>query len=166
MAKLSSLDLTTRANVGTTFTPHLPVLDAATGEYKPILGADGTPATITLLGADSDVAKRLTRRQRAHLQNRMSALAFRGEKQDGLTEEDIAAQEEHDLEIVVACTAAWSGFEDDHDVPLPCTESNVRALYVSAPYLVEQAMRHLRDRGRFFVQSSTLSDAPLSIGSD
>jgi len=164
MAKLSAIDITTRANAGTTFTPHEPTLDAH-GEYPPIRGADGVPATITLLGADSAVAKRLTRQERATLQNRMAGLAFSGKKQDGLTEADIAAQEAYDLDLVVACTVAWTGFEDDDDAPLPCTEDHERALYEAAPYLVDQAMRHIRDRGRFFGPSSAPSEPPPPIDS-
>lgn len=157
MAKLSTLDLVARANAGTTFSPTYPALDADTGKYAPILSADGTPATLTMLGSDSDIAKRLNRQQRATLQNRLSAMAFRGEKQEGLTEDDLAAQEAHDLEIVIACTVAWTGFEDDDDDATPCTPETVRAVYESAPYLVEQAMRHLRDRSRFFDLSLTRS---------
>lgn len=164
MAKLSTIDITTRANAGTTFTPQLPTLSAH-GEYEPIRGADGTPATITLLGADSAVAKRLTRQQRATLQNRMAGMAFSGKKQDGLTESDIEAQEAYDLDLVVACTVAWTGFEDDDDAPLPCTEAHVRALYEAAPYLVDQALRHLRDRSRFFGPSLSPSGPPLPIAS-
>jgi hypothetical protein len=165
MAKLSTIDITTRANAGTTFTPHLPTLTPQ-GDYELIYGADGTPATITLLGADSTVARRLTRQQRATLQNRMAGMAFSGKKQDGLTEADIAAQEAHDLDLVVACTVAWTGFEDEHDTPLPCTEDHVRALYEAAPYLVDQALRHLRDRGRFFGPSSTPSEPLPPTDSD
>lgn len=164
MAQLARLNLVAAANRGTPFVPTYPTLDE-TGEYPPILGGDGAPATITLLGADSDVARRLTRQQRATLQNRMAALAFTGKAQHALSEQDIAEQEAHDLELVVACTVAWSGFEDDDGAPLSCTPENARALYESAPYLVEQAMRHLRDRARFFDPSSRPSAAPPTIGS-
>lgn len=163
MAKLSRLDLVSAANRGTPFTPTYPTV-GPDGEYPPILGADGAPASITLLGADSEVARRLTRQQRAHLQNRMAALAFTGKQQAALSELDIAEQEAHDLEIVIACTVDWSGFEDDDDHPIPCTPENARRLYESAPYLVDQAMRHLRDRARFFAPSSTPSGEPSSTG--
>ena len=164
MAKLARLNLAAAANRGTPFTPTYPVL-GEDGEYPPILGADGAPATITLRGADSDVARRLTRQHRATMQNRMAALAFGGKQQTALTEQDIAEQEAHDLELVIACTIAWTGIEDDDDQPIPCTPENARRLYEAAPYLVEQAMRHLRDRSRFFAPSSTPSAAPSTTDS-
>jgi hypothetical protein len=164
MAKLGHIDITAAANAGTTFTPHLPTI-GPTGQFDPILGADGTPATLTVLGADSSVARRLSRQFRATMQNRMAALAFSGAKQEGLTEADLQAQEDHDLELVVACTVAWTGFEDDDDQPLPCTPEHVRTLYESAPYLIEQAMRHIRDRSRFLAPSSAPSAAPPDTGS-
>ena len=39
----------------------------------------------------------------------------------------------------------------------------MRALYEAAPYLIEQALRYLRDRSRFFGPSSAPSEPPLPI---
>lgn len=165
MAKISTLQFTRRAEAGAVLT----VQDPANPE-QPLLGADGAPATLTLLGTDSSVAKRFQQARAALMQSRLYASAFsaKGKTADAspeVTPADVAEQEEAELDLLVALTTAWSGFEDDEGVPVLCTPDTVRALYEQCPPIRAQAYAFVSDRARFFASSATPSAPSLSIAS-
>lgn len=163
MAKIASLKLATKAEAGATMIVRDPFGEPDDeGEIPALLAADGTPATLTLLGADSEVARRLDFRRAAAAQNRLYAQAFgKGKRQAVVTAEDIAEQATHDLEKLVTLTVGWHGFEDEDGDPLPFTADAVRELYAQNPFIREQALSFIADRSRFFGQFSTPS-APSS----
>jgi hypothetical protein len=166
MAKLSSLNLVDRAGRGAV----LVVRDTTQpvgedGEHPAILAADGSPATLTLLGMDSPQARRIQYRTRAAFQSRVLARAHAAQKADGITPDDIAEQAEADLDLLVALTVDWHGFEDDDDQPIPCTPAAVRALYAASPIILEQALAFVQDRRRFFGPPSTPSAGTSSTSS-
>jgi hypothetical protein len=159
MAKIGSLKFKQQAEQGATMVVRDPFGEAnEDGELPPLLAADGTPATLTMLGADSDVAKRLDYQRAATAQTRMVAAAFGGKKRSVLvTAEDIADQHAHDLARLVALTVDWHGFEDEADHPIPFSPEAVQALYEQNPFIREQALRFVSDRAAFFAPSSTPS---------
>lgn len=131
------------------------------GKHPPVLGKDGTPATLRFVGADSPQAKRMDRARRAALQNKYNVLVASGGQQEPVTESDIADQEAWDLDRAVSLCIGWSGFEDEDDQPLPFDADAVRALLQANPPNLEDALVFIGDRGNFFGPSSTPSgDSP------
>lgn len=164
MAKLGTLKLKQQAEAGATMIVRDPFGETNDdGELPPLLAADGTPATLTLLGADSETARKLDHQRAAAAQNRIYAGAFGSGKKKSVvvTPEDIAEQTAYETEKLVALTVGWHGFEDEEGAPLPFTADGVRELYVQNPLIREQAITFLTDRTRFFARSSTPS-APSS----
>jgi hypothetical protein len=176
MAKLSTRRLKQKAEEGAQMIVRdrlAPIVEDETspynGEYPPLLSRDGLPCTLTLLGADSETAKRMDRQRQATAQNRVT-LAFMGtkKKQESsiFTPDDIAEQADYDLNRVTALTVGWYGFEDDNDEPVPFTAEDVRFLYVQDPDIREQAISFIGDRARFFARSSTPSAPTSSTSSE
>lgn len=167
MAKLSTRNLVARAEEGSTFV----VLDRTAkpnedGEFPPLLGADGAPATITVMGDDSPMARRLGYHRRAAQQTRAMTIALSGKKkQYEETPDEIAAQDQAEIDKAVALTKGWTGFEGDDDQPLPCTAEHVRLLYEQDPDILAQAIEHIRNRARFFGHTSTPSVPTVSTSS-
>lgn len=167
MARISRLNVVKRASEGAvmivrdrTQTPD------DEGVYPPMRAADSTPATLTLLGADSPQARKLGYHKQAAAQNRLYANAFGGKKKGStVTPDDIAQQAHDDLDDLVALTTGWHGFEDDEDVALPCTPEYVRALYEASPETREDALTFVNTRGNFTPRSSTPSVASSSTSS-
>jgi hypothetical protein len=163
MAKIGTLKLKTKADAGATMIVRDPFGEMGEdGEYPALLAADGTPATLTLLGADSDTARTLDFRRAAAAQNRLYAtMNSKAKKGAVVTAEDVADQAAHDLDRLVTLTVGWHGFEDEAGEPLPFTAEAIRDLYAENPFIREQALVFVSDRARFFAPSSTLS-APSS----
>lgn len=166
MAKLSSLQLTTRAEVGATMIVRdfLAKPDDK-GQLPPLLARDGTPCTITFMGIDSPVARRLRHERRAASRNAMLAAMYTKAESGGelqvATADAEAEAEQHSVAELVGLTLAWHGFEDDDDVPLPCTPEHTEALFAQCDPIREQASRFIYDRADFFGASASGS-APLS----
>lgn len=163
MAKIASLKLKQQAEAGATMLVRDPFGERDDDGDLPLLrAADGTPASLTLLGADSTIARRMDYQRAATAQNRISAAMLgRGKAKAVVTPEDIAEQAAHDIDRLVALTVGWHGFEDEDDQPVPFSAEAVRELYEQNPLIREQAFAFLADRARFFGRSSTLS-APSS----
>lgn len=163
MAKIGTLNLKTKAEQGATMVVRDPFGEENDqGELPVLLAADGTPATLTLLGADSATAKRLDYQRAAAAQNRVTATMFgKGGKRGVVTPEDIAEQASFDLERLVALTTGWHGFEDEEGTPIPFSADAVRDLYAQNVLIREQTILFVSDRSRFFGRSSTPS-APSS----
>jgi hypothetical protein len=163
MAKLGTLKLKQQAEAGATLIVRDPFGERdEDGELPPLLAADGTPATLTLLGADSDTAKRLDHQRQADAQTRVVASMFGTKKRsNAVTAQDIADQAAFDLDKLVTLTVGWHGFEDEDGESLPFTSEHIRELYTQNPLIREQALSFISDRARFFARSSTPS-APSS----
>lgn len=168
MARIGKLNILTLAAVGATMIVRdLTGETNDEGEAPALLAVDGTPATLTLLGADSPTAKRQGYHKQAAAQNRLYANAFSGKKKRGatVTPDDIAEQEADDLETLVALTVGWHGFEDSNDKPIPFSADEVRSLYASSPMIREQALEFINQRANFFDKSPTRSANSSSISS-
>ncbi len=169
MARLEKLNILTRATAGATMIVrdvHGEPNDD--GDAPTLLAIDGTPASLTLLGADSPQAKRQGYHKQAAAQNRLYANAFSGKKNKRgatVTPDDIAEQEADDLETLVALTVDWHGFEDSNDKPIAFSADAVRSLYASSPMVREQALDFINSRANFFEKSPTRSASSLSISS-
>lgn len=162
MAEISSILLGSRAEAGAKMTVANPLKPT-----EPLLGADGTPATITLLGIDSKVARRHQHRLDAARESKVYEKAFNKATDELMdlgnvvTEDDIEARDAVALDLLVALTVAWSGFEAGGE-PFPCTPENVRQLYEECAPIRAQADAFVRDRARFFVDSAASSPSTPS----
>lgn len=167
MAKIARLSSVAKSTEGVTFDlPDLTASPNAKGEYPPLRGKDGAVATITLLGPDSPAVRAFDRVRAAAAQNRLLGAAIAGQHGVSLvTEERVAEQDEEDLHKAVVHTVSWSGLEDDHDAPLPCTAENAHAFFAAAPAYQAWVLDRVRDRSHFFGPSSTSSAATPSTTS-
>jgi hypothetical protein len=165
MAEISSIFLRSRAEAGAKMTVTNPL-----NPTELLLGADGTPATITLIGIDSKVARRHQHRLDAAKESKIYEKAFNKANDESMdlgnvvTEDDIEARDEVSIDLLVALTVAWSGFEMAGE-PFPCTAENARRLYEESPPIRAQADAFVRDRARFFVDSAASSPSTPSTGS-
>ena len=130
-----------RDEEGSTFTPH-------DKHGDPYLGADGAPATITVVGSDSKrvravkdaQTRRMLRRQRTRLEP--------------------ADLRQNRIEVAAAAVIEWTGWEDANGKPLPCTPEHVAEL-LTVDHILVQVEEEI-DRPRNF---STSSSGPSSNGS-
>lgn len=104
------------------------------------------PATLQLLGADSDAWHE---KQAELLQARVNRLAK--------NKKNLASVEEleHDsIELLVAVTTGWRDLVLD-GAPLAWNPENARRLYTRFPWIREQAFEAVNDRGNFLPRSAT-----------
>lgn len=106
----------------------------------PAVDAEGAPVTITLAGQDSDTYRKAERTQR----NRILERASRQRKYPINAEQ----QEEDAIEILTACTIAWSGLGENGEA-LPCTPEVVRRVYRHYPFIREQVDAFIAERRNF-----------------
>lgn len=115
-------------------------LRAPTGQL--IIDEDsGDPVTISLLGSDSDVYQKLSRKQNArrlkHNIGRRGGLKVSPEE-----------LEEDALEILVACTVSWDNVVFN-GTRLECNPANIRKLYSELPFVREQVDEFVAERENF-----------------
>ncbi|MNT58262.1 hypothetical protein D3C86_1255030 [compost metagenome] len=122
-------DTTTHANEGA-------VLELRSAEGAALLQADGSPVTITLLGADSDIYVRASNQ----LTNR--ALRNRGKAQ--ITAESALTDQ---INLLAKAVTAWSGIGLGEE-STPCTEENAKKL-LRVAYIREQVSDFIADRANF-----------------
>lgn len=137
----------------------------AKGVYPPLVSADGVPVTLTLMGADSPAARRLTYLARAEQQNRIVTRVRGGDGTPGVTVEDIEEQETRDIEKCATLLRAWTGVTEADGSPSPCTRDAARELFRDDEDLRLQALDFVEDRVRFFGHSSTPSGGTASTSS-
>ena len=129
-----------RDEEGSTFTPH-------DKHGDPYLGADGMPATITVVGSDSKRVRAVkdaqTRRMLRRQRTRLEPADLRNNR----------------IEVATAAVIAWSGWESGGS-PLPCTPDHVAEL-LAVDHILVQVEEEI-DRPRNF---STSSSGPSSNGS-
>lgn len=109
-------------------------------------GASRTPVTLTLLGADS-------KRWRSHA----NAVAQRAKsKRKGLDGMSAADAQRELIKLYAACTTGWTGIEVEGDPTF--NEKNVKKLYETCPWVVEQVTDFVQDRGNFLGEGSGSSN--------
>jgi hypothetical protein len=98
--------------------------------------------TITLLGQDSKVYRKIQLSKQQAALNRIS----KGKRAVDLDAEKLA---EDSIDDLVKLTVSWSGFKLD-DVKLDCTPENVRKVYNEWSWIKEQVSEFVADRANFF----------------
>lgn len=99
---------------------------------------DGSPITITLLGMDSKVMRRLVLEQQRQ--------TLKARQKGEIPDLDQAQQDAIDL--FVAATVKWSGIVLG-GITLECTPANARRLYIQSPRLREQIDLFLGNSANF-----------------
>lgn len=141
-----SLDTSGLANQGA-------VLELRDANGAPIQKTDGSPVTITLLGADSDVAVRHSN----GVMNRRLAQGPRAKLTAEALEADAVA-------LLVKCTAGWDGVGIDEDETAFTPEAAAR-LYHRFPAVREQVDVFIADRSNFLPPSAKTSAPTLPLSS-
>lgn len=98
--------------------------------------------TITLLGQDSAVYRKIQLAKQQAILNRMA----KGKKMVDLDAEKLA---EDTIDDLVKLTVKWTGFEMGGE-DLPCTPENCRMVYSDWPWIREQAQEFVANRANFF----------------
>jgi len=98
--------------------------------------------TITLLGQDSKVYRKIQLAKQQALLNRIA----KGKKVADLDAEKMAQDGIDDL---VQLTTAWTGFTLD-GAALDCTPENVKRVYTEWAWIKEQVQEFVADRSNFF----------------
>jgi len=98
--------------------------------------------TITLLGQDSKVYRKLQMSKQQAALNRIS----KGKKAVDFDAEKLA---EDSIDDLVKLTTAWSGFTLDGK-DLECTLENVRTVYADWSWIKEQVQEFVGNRANFF----------------
>jgi len=98
--------------------------------------------TVTLLGQDSKVYRKLQMSKQQAALNRIS----KGKKAVDFDAEKLA---EDSIDDLVKLTTAWSGFTLDGK-DLECTPENVRTVYADWSWIKEQVQEFVGNRANFF----------------
>ena len=98
--------------------------------------------TITLLGQDSKIYRKLQLGKQQAALNRMA----KGKKALDLDAEKLS---EDSIDDLVKLTTSWDGFELD-GVKLDCTPENVRKVYTDWAWIKEQVQEFVGNRANFF----------------
>jgi hypothetical protein len=136
---LSSLDTTKAAEDGAVLEIRHPTSGAV------LSNGDGRAVTLTLAGMDSQRARK-AERQATNRRLRMG-----GRRAISVTADEL---DNDSLDLLAACTLAWSGFAVDGS-ELECNAENARRLYRQFPWLREQAQQYIDDRANFLTTSQT-----------
>lgn len=127
---LAQLDTSPAANAGEKMELRGP-------NQAPVLKADNTPVTITLLGQDSDTFIKTKNAQgnRFLKQRGKATVTMEGSEADGVA-------------LLAKCTVGWDGIVVD-GAELPCTYENAVALYNRFKFIREQADEFVAERANF-----------------
>lgn len=117
---------------------------------EPLLNAKKEPVTLTLIGADSKLYRKIVRKHARARVERTKKLKGEPQEDDTLIEEI----EAEDLELIVACTLGWSGILDSKNAPVKFSKKAAEAFYTQMPIAKEQADRAIVDRAHFIKASS------------
>lgn len=98
--------------------------------------------TITLLGQDSKVYRKIQLAKQQAALNRIS----KGKRAVDLDAEKLA---EDSIDDLVRLTTGWAGFMLD-GTALECTSENVRKVYTEWAWIREQVQEFVADRSNFF----------------
>jgi hypothetical protein len=144
-ATLDALDISA-ANSGA----KLELKDPVTGEA--LKNKDGTTPTLVVLGLDSDVYRKITRRKV------MGAMKDKRAGKRSLIDEDIDRQIEvsdaEAIDMMVAMTLGWENFFDPKGAKIAFSKQAVRELYAKYPLIREQVDAFAADRANFTKRQS------------
>jgi len=107
----------------------------------PYLAANGTPATVTVVGSES-------KKYRA-ARDSISRKMLRGRR----TRLEPADLTNNRVEMAAAAVTDWHGWEAGGK-PAPCTPENVKALLMAADHILEQVESGISEHADFFANSS------------
>ncbi|CAB4122368.1 hypothetical protein UFOVP32_13 [uncultured Caudovirales phage] len=107
----------------------VPMIVKKINSDMPLLDKNGDPVTITVLGPDSIKYRSLSR---AQVRKRVQRAAA------GNMEVNFEEDEGDALDILVACTIAWTGVNTPAGDAIPCTPEAVRNLYTVYPVIRDQ----------------------------
>lgn len=145
--KLSRLNIKQAVNAGV-WVDILMVADidytAPDGTVVQLREGDPSGMSLRLLGTDSEVYR----------ERQEKAFAARLKKKAGNKDaETLAEAEARAVDLLVALTVDWKGFDDDDGNPIPFSEKAVRDVYADEGYrwLRDQADTAANQRRRFFV---------------
>jgi hypothetical protein len=138
---LSEIDTKAGADAGAEL--QLLRLDAS-----PLLNKKKEPITLTLLGSDSSLYRRLNREL-----GRARLARMQKSRTTATTDEELDRIEKEDIDLLARITTGWSGILDTKDKPIPFSLENAVDLYTKFPVAREQAERFVVDRGRFIQPS-------------
>ena len=106
---------------------------------------DPTTAQVTLAGPEHPKHKALTMASQRAMRKKFAASGR-------LVPTDPEEDYEDALDKAVACTLGWKEIKRD-GVELECTETNVRELYQSAPWLLKQVSAYIANDENFIVSA-------------
>ncbi len=106
--------------------------------------------TITLLGQDSKVYRKIQLAKQQTALNRIS----KGKKAVDFDAEKLA---EDSIDDLVKLTVSWTGFTLDGD-KLECTPDNVRKVYSEWVWIKEQVAEFVAERANFFRPNATTTN--------
>ncbi len=137
-------------------TPKTGLVSEAGYTFEPTY-PDGTGigATITVRGPDSDKVRAMLRQQMAQAAAREMSAKKRGRDPEPMTLEELEAQV---VDMAVAYTITWSGFEDGDKLMEP-TEANFRLIYSEYSWIRRQVMDEAQELGNF-VRPPSASSSP------
>lgn len=121
------------------------------------------PVTEQPTGMFIELASRYSKQARA-AQHMIANAQIARKEGDQITAERIDAQL---LDLMVACTLVWGGFDIDGETPL-CVAENVRAIYSDprTAWIREQAQEKYMDVSSFFSDAKASSSPSPSTSSD
>jgi len=144
MADLTEL-MTNRADEGATMTLMDPKSDLTRPYRRDQADPESAPITITCLGRDSKVWRRM---QHAQQSRRLTAAMRKGKMKF-----DAEAAAADALDLLVACVVDWDGIELEGK-PWPCTEANRRKLLAGCEWMREQIDEFVDDRATYLGEGS------------
>lgn len=104
-------------------------------------------ATISLVCSDSSEYQAVYKQQ---ITDNAAKLVKRKGKKSGITGDSV---DEDKLDLLVACTKAWIGFENNGK-PLAYSKQNARMLYTRLFFIRDQVDDFIHDRGNFLTGAS------------
>lgn len=111
---------------------------------QPVLKADGTPITITLLGKDSDA---WTKHENAMGDSRLNQRGQHRLKMERLKAENVAGY--------AKCTVSWDGIGLGEETTA-CTYENALKLYTAFPAIRDQVDEFMGERANFLKVSPSI----------
>jgi hypothetical protein len=111
--------------------------------FTPLMARNGKPVRIKVLGPDSTVFRKLTRKM---LRERMQAASAGKELEDNVDEEQANA--------LTACTVDWENVLDREGNPVPATPEILKGFYRTHPGIADQVDQFINQRQNFTMASS------------
>lgn len=109
---------------------------------KPLIGKDGKPVTITVMGPDSKAYRMQTRDAvRKRLRSAQTT--------DATTDDAFDADEAEAVDMLARITKSWTGICNTEGNPIPCNTDAARALFAAFPAVRDQVDAFVSSRLNF-----------------